>query len=289
GHIQGSQSSITVTTSLFACSNTSMDLDASLSSVAHYVLTASSFSTSLIRQMATKCRTCDIKFSSHSRLQEVSHNRGHLRLNIREHFYYCQTCVRTFNALKDLEKHFQTSIKHDSSDPNENMTNSNTYCRHCRRQFATSKQLKSHRAKAHLANAHNIAHTVRSTSPKCEICDKKFRCPGDLAKHLSSPVHNKRNIPCPHCSEEFKTTSGVAHHLEYRCLKKITEGVIRWDVNHLITDVEYTDRIREVDSDDDSGDDVFVPRHQPKLFKVLEVIATEEAWSPREQAYICPI
>jgi hypothetical protein len=107
-------------------------------------------------------------------------------------------------------------------------------------------------------------------------------------QHLRSPVHNERNLPCPHCSEVFKTTSGVAHHLEFKCLKKVTEAVIKWDVDHQITDAEYTNRIREIDSDDEE-DDVLVLRENPRLFRVLEVMATEEAWNPLAEAYVCPI
>ncbi|PVF95950.1 hypothetical protein CPB86DRAFT_710248 [Serendipita vermifera] len=156
------------------------------------------------------------------------------------------------------------------------MTNSNAYCHHCRRQFDDPRRLQSHFDRAH------------KPSLQCEICELWFRLPEHLEQHLRSPVHNERNIPCPHCSEEFKTTSGVAHHLEYKCLKKVTEAVIKWDVDHQITDIEYTNRIREVDSDDDE-DDVLVSRQQPALFKVLEVIATEETWNSLAQAYICPI
>jgi hypothetical protein len=86
----------------------------------------------------------------------------------------------------------------------------------------------------------------------------------------------------------FKTTSGVAHHLEYKCLKKITEGVIKWDVENQITDRVYTDRIREIDSDDDE-DTILVTRRNPAIQAILEVMATQDAWNATVKAYVCPV
>jgi uncharacterized C2H2 Zn-finger protein len=55
-------------------------------------------------------------------------------------------------------------------------------------------------------------------------------------------------MPCPRCNEIFKTTSGIAQHLESKCYRRITETVIKWDVTHQITHPIYTDRIQEVNS-----------------------------------------
>ncbi|PVF90890.1 hypothetical protein CPB86DRAFT_878792 [Serendipita vermifera] len=220
--------------------------------------------------MATKCKWCNISFSNSSQLQE------HLNLDIKQHLYYCQRCQHAFKTFRVLKEHFQHSTRHDADDNTELMTNSNSYCRHCRRQFDTPGQLNSHFSSAHNQNL------------QCETCELWFRRRNDLANHLRSPFHNAPIIPCPHCSETFKTTSGVAHHLEQKCLKKVTEAVVKWDVDHQITDAEYSNRIREVDSDDE-GDDVLVIRN-PGLFQVLEVLAaTEEAWNGLAEAYVCPI
>lgn len=107
---------------------------------------------------------------------------------------------------------------------------------------------------------------------------------------MASPVHNPPIIPCPHCSRMFKTTSGVAHHLESKRLKKVTEMVVEWDSENQnqITDRVYTDRIREVDSDDDE-DTILVMKRNPGLEKVLRMLATPDAWNEEAQAYLCPV
>jgi len=105
---------------------------------------------------------------------------------------------------------------------------------------------------------------------------------------MASPVHNERNIPCPHCHRLFKTTSGVAHHLEYKRLHQITTTVIKWDVDHQITDVVYTNRIREFDSDDEN-DDILVVRKNQGLDQVLNMVVAEDAWDSSLQAYVCPV
>lgn len=113
---------------------------------------------------------------------------------------------------------------------------------------------------------------------------------------MSSPVHNVRNIACPHCQALFKTTSGVAHHLEFKCLKKITEGLLAWDVERKITNpyignpnvVEDRDRIREVDSDDDE-DTVLVMRRRPGIVTVINLLADGGAYNRSAGAYVCLI
>jgi hypothetical protein len=105
---------------------------------------------------------------------------------------------------------------------------------------------------------------------------------------MASPCTIQENIPCPHCSKLFKTTSGVAHHLEAKRLKKVTETIVQWDVENQITDRVYTDRIREVDSDDDE-DTILVMKKNPGLEQILKVLATDESWNDEEQAFICPV
>jgi hypothetical protein len=80
----------------------------------------------------------------------------------------------------------------------------------------------------------------------------------------------------------------VAHHLEYKCLKKVTEAIVKWDVENQITDKVYTDRIREVDSDDDE-DTILVMRRGPAIQAILEVMATQEAWDASTEDYVCPV
>jgi hypothetical protein len=63
---------------------------------------------------------------------------------------------------------------------------------------------------------------------------------------------------------------------------------VQWDVENQITDMVYTDRIQEVDSDYED-DSVLVLKTSPRLEKVLSVLATQEAWSVPAQAYVCPV
>ena len=86
----------------------------------------------------------------------------------------------------------------------------------------------------------------------------------------------------------MKTTSGVAHHLEFKCLKKITQGVIEWDKEHQITSPNYTNRIREVDSDDED-DDILVIRRPEGIQQILDQLATADAWDATVQAFVCPV
>lgn len=74
-----------------------------------------------------------------------------------------------------------------------------------------------------------------------------------IVQHGASPAHSSKDIPCPRCHKTFRTTSGVAHHLEARCFRRITDVVIKWDANHQITTPTYTDRIQEVHSDDEQN------------------------------------
>ncbi|KAG8794479.1 hypothetical protein FRC17_008292, partial [Serendipita sp. 399] len=99
--------------------------------------------------------------------------------------------------------------------------------------------------------------------------------------------HNERNIACPHCSELFKTTSGVAHHMEYKCLKRVTEAVIKWDVDHQITDREYTNRIRDVNSDSDEEDET--AESDNGIQQILDILATEDTWDARAKGFVCPM
>lgn len=175
------------------------------------------------------------------------------------------------------------------------MLDPNSYCRHCRRQFQTPGQLLRHFSVTH------------DDDLRCKQCDTWFRYRSNLAQvrlnadhsdlwlkiitaqHLASPVHDEPSIPCPHCSRLLKTTSGVAHHLEFSCLKNVTEAVVRWDVGHQITSPVYTDRIQEIDSDEEEEDNILVPRDDAGLVKILDVLATELTWSSAVQAYVCPV
>ncbi|CAG7848275.1 SubName: Full=Uncharacterized protein {ECO:0000313/EMBL:CCA67034.1} [Serendipita indica DSM 11827] len=157
------------------------------------------------------------------------------------------------------------------------MSDQRSYCIHCRRQFDSVGQLNTHFSNAHKESLH------------CEQCGLWFRYATNLTQHLASPVHNERNLPCPHCSEVFKTTSGVAHHLEYKCLRKVTEAVIKWDTDHQITDRVYTNRIREVSEDGtDYDDDILFSHHTTAMQQILDVLATEETWNATVDAYVCP-
>lgn len=103
---------------------------------------------------------------------------------------------------------------------------------------------------------------------------------------MESPTHNKRDIPCPHCKRLFKTTSGVAQHIEATQLDKVNKTVAEWDITNQITDPVYTHRIQEVDSEDD--DYVLVGRRDKGPSQVINVLANEDTWNSDVQAYVCP-
>ncbi|KAG8797153.1 hypothetical protein FRC16_009178 [Serendipita sp. 398] len=223
--------------------------------------------------MLVKCKWCQITFRDSQALQK------HLKTDLKSHQYFCQKCEYTFKSFRALKGHFENDSRHDASDQLEMASNVRAYCIHCRRQFDTASQLNGHFAKTHPDGLH------------CDKCDLWFRYSTNLQQHIESPVHNKRNIPCPHCSEEFKTTSGVAHHMEYKCLKRVTEAVIKWDVDHQITDRKYTDRIRDADSGSDSysSDGGVVTANDEGIQQVLEVLATRETWDADLRAFVCPV
>ncbi|KIM29284.1 hypothetical protein M408DRAFT_328942 [Serendipita vermifera MAFF 305830] len=220
--------------------------------------------------MSTRCKWCSLGFPTRSDLQE------HLKRDIMSHLYYCQHCQFTFKSYKALKEHYRTSAKHRSGEVTDTIADAQSYCRHCRRQFDAPGLLVTHFTKAHNSDLH------------CQICDVWFSRASNLRDHMASPVHNEPEIPCPHCSKLLKTTSGVAHHLEAKCLKKITAGVVQWDVGHQITSPVYTNRIREVDSDDED-DDILVLRRNDGLQQILEVCASADSWDASVQAFVCPV
>lgn len=194
------------------------------------------------------------------------------------HLYHCQTCRVTFESLQALKSHFDRSRVHSNDDPFTKAANSDSYCLHCRRQFPSSKKLLHHFSLAHKSDV------------VCSICNAQFRKAAHLKAHMASPVHNERDIPCPHCHKLFKTTSGVAHHLEYKCLKKVTEAVVQWDTNYMITNQRYTNRIQEVYHDDEYDDEfTLTERRDQGLMEVLDVLVTADTWDVAAQAYVCPV
>jgi hypothetical protein len=67
-----------------------------------------------------------------------------------------------------------------------------------------------------------------------------------------------------------------AHHLEFKCPRKITDTVVKWDVDNLITDpskqvIGDNNRIREVNSDED---DILVMRRNEGLQQILDILVT---------------
>jgi hypothetical protein len=85
----------------------------------------------------------------------------------------------------------------------------------------------------------------------------------------------------------------VAHHLEFKCLRKITDTVVNWDVDNLITGpvnpvIANTNRIREVNSDDEE-DDILVMRKKAGILQILDILVTKDAWNSVVQAYVCPV
>ncbi|KIM29285.1 hypothetical protein M408DRAFT_23068 [Serendipita vermifera MAFF 305830] len=218
--------------------------------------------------MTDKCNWCNIIF------EDVTSLRLHLKVDLDVHPYYCQKCKRSFAKLKALRDHFSYASKHRDESEMARMVDINAYCLHCRRQFATAEKLQSH---------YTIAHALC-----CEICYAVFSCQSGLQHHMASPVHNERNIPCPHCTRLFKTTSGVAHHMEATQLHKVIETVIQWDSDSQITDPIYTNRIQEVESEEDD-DYVLVTRRTQVPYQVLDVQVNEDAWNEDAQAYLCPM
>jgi hypothetical protein len=92
-------------------------------------------------------------------------------------------------------------------------------------------------------------------------------------QHTASAAHCRKDTPCPCCHRTFRTTSGVAQHLEAKCFRRITEVLIKWDTNRQITTPTYTNRIQEVHSDDEQD---------------LQVVTRRESgFTPRTDVVVC--
>ncbi|KAJ3329316.1 hypothetical protein HDU76_008157 [Blyttiomyces sp. JEL0837] len=77
-----------------------------------------------------------------------------------------------------------------------------------RRPSTTLQQLLSYYASedltSHLSNIHNY----------CFTCGRSFGSSRSLQQHLESEVHKPRIINCPLCSNQFRSLSAVAAHVE---------------------------------------------------------------------------
>ncbi|KAJ3407777.1 hypothetical protein HDV05_005302 [Chytridiales sp. JEL 0842] len=133
---------------------------------------------------------------------------------------WCIECRRSFVDDRALQQHYNASPRHqtyDSSDEssddgywdnssysssnNDDDDDSQAYCNTCERWFVSIDSLNQHLAKS---SAHNY----------CFTCGKDFSMPDDLTRHLNSPVHRPKDMKCPMCDRQFKTTSAVCMHVE---------------------------------------------------------------------------
>ncbi|KIM29297.1 hypothetical protein M408DRAFT_328948 [Serendipita vermifera MAFF 305830] len=158
----------------------------------------------------------------------------------------------------------------------------NYYKRKNKSQLSSSRRRRSNNSKK--VSVHSS--TASGGDQRCWICNAHFHTSQSLQKHMDSPVHDPQIIPCPHCQRLFKTTSGVSHHLECKYLNKVTDAVVQWDTEHQITKPEYTNRIKEVDSNsfDDSEDEIVTKRDES--VSVLSVMPLTDA---HMDVYTCPM
>ncbi|TFY54250.1 hypothetical protein EVG20_g9784 [Dentipellis fragilis] len=178
------------------------------------------------------CQHCDRHFTSSRTLQ------NHLD---RDH-YYCATHGKVFDTPIGLKEHYEQSRDHHycqrcnlhlqyDSALVDHMEKQHFACRFCRTSHKTEAARKEHFSEKHLY---------------CEPCNRLFQSKSNLDSHLSSSVHQPRNVFCPGrgCNRAFVSASALVLHFESGiCPSGLTRQelnrlVVRADRDNLITNPE---------------------------------------------------
>jgi len=197
--------------------------------------------------MSFECRSC---FKSFETSQGVA---AHCKA--KHSCFDCQICDgRVFKNGWDLEKHYESAHQtaycipcnkhfvseaakqqHVRASPAHHTT---LQCNLCDERFRNEDALNQHQRDEHQSsciqcmikfkdestlNQHlrdSLEHKqviVSTDDTFCTICGRRFKEPIHLQQHDASPVHRDKNTPCFACPSRFKTTSGLAQHVEGDC------------------------------------------------------------------------
>ncbi|XP_055596642.1 zinc finger protein 460-like [Uranotaenia lowii] len=161
-----------------------------------------------------KCTMCDRTYSRMSNLNK--HTASHRPLEQWNH--KCGICLKIFDKLFDLKRHFRLSKCAGGSVDNMAIPSGDGgrllyVCTSCNKQYKTYNGLK----------VHENEHT-RLKAFVCETCGKRFGGQLNLTQHMLCHVDVK-SFSCKLCPKVFKRNGGLTQHIKafhmqikpYRC------------------------------------------------------------------------
>ncbi|XP_023330375.1 gastrula zinc finger protein XlCGF57.1 isoform X2 [Eurytemora carolleeae] len=146
-------------------------------------------------QNSLNCSDCESTFKTSGGLRE--HEKLHIP--VETSCTLCEDMLSSEWNLRDHMKLFHRRVKPEFSEEEKQHV-----CEICGSKFAHKNSLRHHLTHFHKEVQDDVMYC-------CTYCQQKFNRQIDLRTHLL--LHNKPEIPCPHCSKLFHTKNYLKGHM----------------------------------------------------------------------------